>query len=198
MIKLSQYAKRNNLGYLTAYRHYNLGFLKGKQLPSGTILVYEDSELINNSDNKQTNVVLYARVSSSENKPNLISQMDRLRSYATAKGYNILSEVSEVGSGVNDKRPKLEAILKTNSGWNKIIVEHKDRLARFGVNYITILLNNIGKDIEIINQAQTDKEDIMQDFISIITSFCSKIYGLRRTKRKTEEIIKSLTQDTNI
>jgi predicted site-specific integrase-resolvase len=106
----------------------------------------------------------------------------------------IIKEIKDIGSGLNDKRKQLENILKLNT-WNKIIVEHKDRLARFGINYLQVLLNNLGKSIEIINEVNNDNEDIMQDLISIITSFCARIYGLRRSKRKTEKIIKELQEE---
>jgi predicted site-specific integrase-resolvase len=179
---------------MTAYRHFNLGYLNGVKMPNGTILIDIDDEN-NKVDKKENiNVVLYTRVSSSENKDNLNSQLDRLRSYANAKGYVIKHEIQEIGSGLNDKRKKLENIL-IQDDWNIIIVEHKDRLARFGVNYIDVLLNKLDKKIEVINECDNQKEDIMQDFVSIITSFCSKIYGLRRSKRKTEKIISELNNE---
>jgi putative resolvase len=184
-MKLTDYAKQNSVCYRTAYRHWKSGIIKGKQLPTGTIVVFDEQE--------QTNygVVLYARVSSSENKSNLDSQVSRLRDYASAKGYKIEKEIKEIGSGLNDKRIQLESILKKDN-WSKIIVEHKDRLARFGLNYLNVLLEKQGKSIEVINEVQEGKEDLMQDFVSIITSFTARLYGLRRSKRKTEQIIKGL------
>ncbi len=77
-----------------------------------------------------------------------------------------------------------------------IVVEHKDRLTRFGFNYIKILLDKSGKTVEVVNEAEDGKQDLMQDFVSIITSFCARLYGLRRSKRKTEQLIKELTNDT--
>jgi putative resolvase len=114
-----------------------------------------------------------------------------LRDYASAKGYKIEKEIKEIGSGLNDKRIQLESILKKDN-WSKIIVEHKYRLARFGLNYLNVLLEKQGKSIEVINEVQEGKEDLMQDFVSIITSFTARLYGLRRSKRKTEQIIKGL------
>ena len=193
MIKLSEYAKQNGLSYMTAYRHFVSGNLKGKRLHTGTILVYWNKEEEYNEITNDNRVILYARVSSSENKSNLDSQMDRLRNYANAKGYIIINEIKEIGSGMNDKRKKLEETLKKCDKWDKIIVEHKDRLARFGVNYIQILLEKEKKELEIINEVHEEREDLTQDFVSIVTSFCTKLYGLRRTKRKTEEIINKLS-----
>ena len=74
------------------------------------------------------------------------------------------------------------------------MVEHKDRLARFGTNYISLLLKKQGKTLEIINHVAEETEDLMQDFVAIITSFTARLYGLRRSKRKTEVIIKHLQE----
>ncbi len=181
----------NGISYMSAYRYFNNGLIKGVKLKTGTILIDIDEEG-NENITKNTRVVLYTRVSSSENKTNLDTQLDRLRSFAVAKGYTIVKEIKEIGSGLNDKRPKLAEILKDDN-WDVIIVEHKDRLARFGLNYLELLLNKQNKKIEVINECLNEKEDLMTDFVSIITSFCSRLYGLRRNKRRTEQIIKELT-----
>jgi len=49
-----------------------------------------------------------------------------------------------------------------------------------------------GRELEIVNKQDNDRDDLMQDFVSIITSFTARLYGLRRSKRKTEQIIKEL------
>lgn len=191
-IKLSRYAKENDIDYMTAYRYFHNGLIKGIKMPNGTILIDVDNQIVN--QNVKTNrVILYSRVSSSENKANAQSQLERLKLYAAAKGYTVVDEIIEIGSGLNDNRQKLSSILK-RSDYDIILVEHKDRLARFGTNYIDILLNNSNKRIEVINEVTDDKEDIMQDFISIITSFSARIYGLRKSKRKTEQIIEQLSK----
>ena len=187
--KISEYAKLNKVTYRTIWNMIKSNKLLFERLPSGTILIID-----NNEKQLENNVILYARVSSSENKDNLESQLNRLRDYANAKGYIIKKEIKEIGSGLNDKRQQLENILKSND-WNIIIVEHKDRLARFGINYLEILLNKNDKKIEIINNTNNNKEDLLQDFVSIITSFTARLYGLRRSKRKTEKIIKELQND---
>jgi predicted site-specific integrase-resolvase len=104
--------------------------------------------------------------------------------------------VKEYGSGINDQRKGLTDLLK-NQNFKRIVVEHKDRLTRFGFNYIKTLLEVNNIEIEVINNVDTDKEDIIQDFISIITSYCAKIYGRRRSKRNTEQLIKKLENDKN-
>lgn len=189
-IKLSTYAKNNCITYRTAYRHWEEGKIKGKKTHTGSILI-EDCDV---EVEYEPLVATYARVSSSENKSNLESQSERLRNFASAKGYKIHKEVKEVGSGLNDERKKLEDLIKDDN-IKIIIVEHKDRFSRFGLNLINILMEQRGRKIEIINEVNDSKEDLMQDFVSIITSFCARLYGKRRTKRKTDKIISELNKD---
>lgn len=185
-MKLSEWAKKNSVTYGTALNHWKKGLIKGKQLKTGTIVVFDDENEID-----EIKVVTYSRVSSSQNKGNLKSQQDRLINYANAKGYKTFKNIKEIGSGLNDKRPNLLSILEDKS-IDVIIVEHKDRLTRFGFNYIESLLKSQNRRIEVVNNLEDDKEDLIQDFISIITSFCARIYGQRRCKRKTEKIIDEL------
>jgi len=109
-------------------------------------------------------------------------------------GLRLIKSVKEIGSGLNDKRKKLEKVLKDDS-WNVLIVEHKDRLTRFGFNYIETLLNNIGKEVITVNKQDDKQNDLMEDLVSIIYSFSARMYGLRRSKRKAEKIIKEIQEE---
>ena len=183
-MKLSEYAKRNSISYQTAWHHFNKGLIpNARQLPSGTVVVDEVE-----SSTKPEYVVVYARVSSSENKSNLESQAERLCQYCVANGWKVNEVVKECASGLNDSRPKLSKIL-TERKATKLVIEHKDRLTRFGFNYIKMLFNDC--DIIVVNECETD-QDLFEDFVSLVTSFCARIYGKRRTRRKTEQIIKEL------
>jgi putative resolvase len=119
---------------------------------------------------------IYTRVSVAENRDNLEEQAKRLMYYCAAKGYRIDTVVKEIGSGVNDTRPKLMKLL-TDPGIRSIVVERKDRLTRFGFNDIEQLLALQGRRIEVINLAENDKEDLFQDLVSLVTSFCAQLYG---------------------
>jgi len=190
-MKLSDWAKKQGIGYKTAWNMYKKGLLKNTiQLPTGTIIINEEAE---NKDFPHK-VAVYARVSSSENKDNLDRQTERLLLYSNAKGYQVAKVVKEIGSGLNDKRPRLENLL-LDRNISIIVVEHKDRLCRFGLNYIEKLLEMQNRKIEIINNSETDSNDLRQDFVSIITSFTARLYGLRRSKRKTEKIIRELQEN---
>jgi putative resolvase len=97
----------------------------------------------------------------------------------------------EVGSGVNDARPKLLALLEEQP-IGLIVVEHKDRLTRFGFRYLDTLLKTQGCAIEVVNQAENGTEDLLADLTAIVYSFCARLYGQRRAKRKTEAIVREL------
>lgn len=186
-MKLSDFAKSKGVSYKTAWRMWKRGELNAEQLASGTIIVN-----LNKKINK--GVVIYTRVSSSENKSNLESQAQRLEDYCIANGYQIVRIIKEVGSGVNDTRRKLIELLNKDD-YSIIVVEHKDRLTRVGFNYLKVLLNQSGKDIEVVNMATERVDDLMQDFVSIITSFCARLYSIRRRTRKTQQIINYLKED---
>jgi len=190
MKKLREYAKEHNVTYRTAYNHFKAGLIYGAyQLATGTIVIPDYHKI-----EKPEYVITYARVSSSENKSNLKTQSERLNSFCIANGWIIRESIQEVGSGVNDKRKKLLKLLEDIKA-TKLVVEHKDRLTRFGFTYIKELCKQFGCEVVVINEAHEGKEDIIQDFVSIITSFCAKLYGQRRSKRMTEKIIKKLENE---
>jgi putative resolvase len=182
-MKLSEYARKNSITYQTAWNHFKKGMIpNARQLESGTVVIDESP--------KHTNgiTVVYSRVSSSQNRPNLKSQSERLVSFCIAKGWVVDEVVEECASGLNDNRPKLNKIL-IRDDVTRIVVEHKDRLSRFGFNYIKLLFKG---EIVVVNETINREPELVEDLVSIITSFCARIYGNRRSKRKTEKIIKEL------
>ena len=197
-IKIRDYAKRMSLHIRTVYRYFHDGKLEGFQDKSTKTIFLKNPFCADKPKEKVgaggTRAVLYARVSSSENKKNLVAQMERLRLFAAAKGYSVVQEVQEVSSGLNDGRKKLNKLLENQSKFDVLLVEHKDRLTRFGFTYIELLLKNSGKRVEVINIVDSDKEDLVQDFVSVITSFCARIYGKRRSQRVTEKMIQELRE----
>lgn len=192
-MKLSDYAKKAGVTYKTAHRWWKAGQLKGYQIPStGTIIIESDEPV-----EKEPVALIYARVSSAEAKQNLERQAQRLTEYAIARGYRIYKVVKEIGSGLNDNRKLLNGALQ-DENYNIFVAEHRDTVTRFGLNYIKLLLEATGKKLEIVNDAENSKDELMQDLVSVITSFVQRIYGLRRAKRKTEKLIAELKADGDL
>lgn len=191
-IKTSEYAKIYGISQRTVINNFHKGIIEGKQdLTTKTIYIKNPEYQSKEEREKEKRVILYARVSrvsSSTNKASMEEQIERMRMYAYAKGYKIVEEIKEVGSGVNDNRIKLKQIFKRKD-FNILLCEHKDRLTRFGYGYIKELFSEMGVKVESINESNKDKdEEMLEDFISIVTSFCNRIYG-RNRKKKTIEII---------
>lgn len=186
-MKLSQYAKQQGISYRTALRWFRDGTIQGYQAPSGTIIVTEREQVQHISEK----VAIYARVSSSEHREHLERQAERLSQYCTVRGYQVALVIKEIASGVNDSRPKLLSLLKDTS-ITRVVVEHRDRLTRFGFHYIDALFSVQGRVIEVVNPAENDKEELVADLASIIYSFCARLYGQRRAKRKTEKVVQEL------
>lgn len=193
LIKLSVAAKMLDVSKQTLYNWRREGKINFITSITGMNFLSEEQieRLQGITHTEPDKVVIYTRVSSSINKTNLESQSKRLQEYCIAKGYKIHKVVEEFGSGFNDSRPKLQKLLKDND-YTRIVVEHKDRLTRAGFEYINTLVGLQGKKIEVVNNVDNDEQSIIQDFVSIITSFTARIYGSRRSKRKTEQIIEQL------
>jgi len=109
------------------------------------------------------------------------------------RGYQVVKLVKEVGSGsgVNDSRPKLLSLLR-DPMITRLVVEHKDRLTRFGFRYIETLLEIQGRTIEVVNPAENNREDLLHDLASIVYWICARLYGQRRAKRKAERLVEQL------
>lgn len=187
-IKLSKYAKKMDITYRTAWQYFKDGKISGAiKTLSGTVLVPDEVEIIKNIKT----CVIYTRVSSSENKTSLDGQEKRLKEFAEVNGLIVVEVIKEIGSGVNDARPKLMKML-TDNIYDVILVEHKDRLTRFGFNYLDLLVKQQGKTILVANLANDLVSDLMEDLVSIIYSFSARLYGLRRGKNKANKLIEEL------
>ena len=179
-MRLRRYAEQMGISYKTAYRWWKAGKLDAYQLDTGTIIVRDPVQPVVGG------IALYARVSSSDQKSDLERQMQRLRDYAAAKGYSVSKEVSEIASGLNDHRPKLSKLL-TDPRVGTLIVEHRDRLTRFGYEYIRQLLEAHGRHLEVLFPSDTEN-DLVDDFVAVITSMASRIYGQRCSRQKAAKI----------
>lgn len=189
-MKLSAYAKQLGISYHTAWRMWQRGELAARQLPSGTIIVETPPAA---TPARVQKVAVYARVSSAENRKHLEGQAERVSAFCATKGWQVAKVVKECGSGVNDQRPQFLALLADTS-ISRIVVEHQDRCSRFGVAYIQTLLTTQGRELVIVNEAEYEQDDLMQDFVAIITSFTARLYGRRLASRKQSALLAVLQE----
>lgn len=184
-MKLSIWAKKQGISYRTAWRWFKLGKLPvaAEQTKTGTILIKE--ELL-----QPNAVAIYARVSSADQKNDLNGQVCRLVTYANQNGYVVSQTVTEIGSGLNGHRPKLIKLL-TNQKIKFILVEHRDRLMRFGVEYVEATLAGQGRKLIVADDSEL-KDDLVQDMIEVLTSFCARLYGRRLAKNKAKKALETI------
>ena len=140
---------------------------------------------------------IYCRVSSHEQKQkgDLDRQKGRMLDYCVSKKYTVDFIFEEVGSGMSDKRAKLLRLMDlcVDRKVSKIIVEHKDRLVRFNINYLKKFFESHSVTLEIVEETlpKSYENELVEDMLSLISSFSSKIYGRRsaENKKKKSQII---------
>jgi predicted site-specific integrase-resolvase len=188
-MKLSEWAKKQGISYRTAWRWFHAGTLpvEAEQMYSGTIIVKE--QIVERTGK----AALYARVSSNDQKPNLDSQVDRLARFAVENKLTVEEVITEIGSAMNGKRPKLLKLLRDQS-INIIVVEHRDRLIRFGFEYLEAALAANGRRILVVDPAEV-KDDLIRDMTEVLTSFCARLYGKRAAKHKAERAIRAMQDE---
>ena len=193
MIKLSTWAKRNNVCYTTAWRWVRAGKFPGRTFMSetGRVFVIEDDAQSAKEDDGTA--VIYCRVSNHSRRDEIQYQVDRCSEFAAARGWTVTKAYREIASGMNDARPELWRAIDSHP--SRIIVENKDRLTRFGFNYLERLLRNQGTEIVVVNRAEEDREDLIKDLCSVIYSFCARLYGMRRAANKARRIREEIREE---
>ena len=138
-------------------------------------------------------VAIYARVSSSDQKNDLERQISRLVIFANAQKWVVAETVIEIGSALNGHRPRLKKLL-LNSNIKTILVEHTDRLMCFGAEYVEATLAAQGRKLVVVDAGEL-KDDLVQDMIDVLTSFCARLYGRRSAKNKAKRAVESIQND---
>ena len=148
-----------------------------RRLPSGTIVVEQDPAAV--ADGR---TVAYCRVSSHDQRDDLERQAGRVSLWASEHGLSVDEVVTEVGSGLNAKRPRLARLL-ADASVARIVVEHRDRLARFGVEHLGAALSAQGREILVVDEGEVD-DDLLRDMTEVLTSFCARLYGRRGARNR--------------
>ncbi|WP_326810948.1 IS607 family transposase [Streptomyces scopuliridis] len=182
-MKLSEWAARNGVHYQTAWTWAKEGRMPVPvvQTPSGTWLVTEPAP------QAAGRVVAYCRVSSGDQKADLERQVARTVQGATAQGFTVADVVTEVGSGLNGRHRTLHRLL-ADPGVGTIVVEHRDRLAPFGVEHLEAALSATGRRLLVLNPAETT-DDLVPDITEVLTSMCARLYGRRSAKDRAARAV---------
>jgi putative resolvase len=178
-MKLSEWAAQQGVHYQTAWRWWKQGTLPvpARQLASGTILVEVPA-----AAGTPGRTAVYARVSAHDQRGDLDRQVSRAVRWAGEQRLAVDQVVCEVGSGLNGRRPKLARLL-ADSQVTTIVVEHRDRLARFGVEQLQAALTAQGRRIVVADDSETT-DDLVRDMVEVLTSFCARLYGRRGARNR--------------
>lgn len=153
---------------------------------------------------KEVKAVIYARVSSSDQKSDLERQVQYLAQYCSAKGYRVVDVLSDVASGLNTSRRGLLKLFDyvVNRRVDVVVVTYKDRLTRFGFEYLEYFFKQYGVGIDVVygEEPKGACQELVEDLVAVVTSFAGKLYGRRSHKKKKlveglkkllEEVVKS-------
>jgi len=178
----------------TLLRWEEAGKIKTIKTPNGQRR-YDTSSVTSNNDEKS--VILYARVSGNRQKFDLERQASFLQSHFPQGEL-----FTEVGSGLNFKRPKLQAILERvmSGDVRLLVVGHKDRLSRFGFDHFQWLCNKFNCQILVLNQTNLSPErEMVEDILAIVHVFSCRLYGLRKYKQaiRSDDDLQTISSDSN-
>ncbi|MFF2407625.1 IS607 family transposase [Streptomyces sp. NPDC058092] len=182
-MKLSEWAARNGVHYQTAWTWAKEGRMPVPvvQTPSGTWLVTESVP------QAAGRVVAYCRVSSGDQNADLERQVARTVQGATSRGLSVADVVTEVGSGLSGRRRKLHRLL-ADPGVGTIVVEHRDRLARFGVEHLEAALSASGRRLLVLDPAER-ADDFVRDITEVLTSMCARLHGRCSAKSRAARAV---------
>jgi len=186
LVNLKEWALRQGVHPLTAYRWFKEGKLPVPARRVGRLILVEAAEPA-----AAGRVVAYCRVSSADQKDDLERQAGRVVAAATELGLAVTGVVSEIGSGMNGHRRKLTELLSDPAA-TVIVVEHRDQLTRFGFEHLQASLGSAGRRIVVLDNAET-ADDLVRDVTEVLTSLCAPLYGRRSASRRAAKAVGVLT-----
>ena len=191
---VTEFAKLLGVAVITLQRWDREGRLKALRTPSNRRL-YTDEHLRQArglSPKAERLTIAYVRVSSQAQKPDLENQVRVLEDFCAANGWAVDQWVKEVGGGLNFKRPKflklIDLVMLGRAG--RVVVAHKDRLARFGYDLLEHLCKVNGCGLVVMNQESLSPEqEMVQDMLAIVHCFSARLYGLRNYRKALREAL---------
>jgi predicted site-specific integrase-resolvase len=189
-VNLKEWAASQGVAYITARRQYAAGTLPVPTYRLGRLIMVGQPLAAAPKDGQ---VVVYARVSSAEQRANLDRQVARVTTWATGQKLPVSRVVTEVGSALNGHRKKFLALLRDPFA-QTIVVEHRDRIARLGAEYVEAALTAQGRRLLVVDPAEVD-DDLVGDVTEILTSLCARLYGRRAGASRVRRAIDAATGD---
>ncbi|SDK77175.1 putative resolvase [Actinopolyspora mzabensis] len=183
-MKLSEWARGQGVTYRTAWNWFRAGTLPvpARQLDTGTILVEPPTT-------EDGRTVAYCRMSSADQCDDLDRQVGRVAQECARRGIALDSTITEIGSGLNGNRNKLAKLLADPTA-TTIVVEHRERLARFGVEHLEAALSAQSRRIVVLNDADVE-DDLVRDVTEVLTSMCARLYGRRSAAKRAKAAMKA-------
>ena len=190
-MRIREWAEREGFHPQTVWRWCREGTMPVpfERTATGAIIVHDPKYETTPPTPNAGRTVCYARVSTSDQKNDLQRQADRLKAFAVNLGVKDAQVVTEIGSGVNDKRRKLNHLL-ADPTVATIIVEHRDRLARMNAGLVESALAAQGRRLIVVDDSELD-DDLEHDMTEVLTSFCARLYGRRAARSKAEAALKT-------
>jgi len=199
LYRTGEVAKRLGVSTMTVRRWIKEGKINAHRI--GKEYRVPESEVLRLLEGKLLDkVVIYARVSSRDQKEDLERQVEYLKNYCSTKGYHVAKIITDISSGLNENRKGLKQLFKLveNGEVTRVIITYKDRLTRFGFKYLEQYFNSHGVEIEVIfdDEEKTPEKELVEDLLSVVTSFAGKLYGARSHKKKRlVEAVKNALRD---
>ncbi|ACL10764.1 IS element ISDka1 orfA, putative resolvase [Desulfurococcus amylolyticus 1221n] len=191
LLKPREFCEIVGISYGTFKRWVSQGRVSVVRTPSGRIRVpYSEVERIlgGRPEAREVRAVVYARVSSSDQKSDLERQVQYLTQYCSAKGYRVVDVLTDIASGLKADRRGLLKLFEyvVNKQVDVVVVAYRDRLTRFGFEYLEYFFKQYGVRIEVIygDEPKDAHRELVEDLIEIATSFAGRLYGLRSHKKK--------------
>ena len=188
-MNLKQWAALQGVSYQTARRWRARGILPVETRKVGRLILVDVPPV----DEGSGGVAVYGRVSSSDQKGDLDRQVARVTCWAVEQGLSVDRVVTEVGSALNGKRRKLVGLLR-DRGVGTIVVEHRDRFARFGAEYVEAALVASGRRLLVVDPFEVD-DDLVRDVTEVLTSLCARLYGRRSAANRAARAVKAVCSD---
>ena len=190
--KPKDFAELLNVSVKTLQRWDRDGTLNAKRTPTDrryyTYDQYLEFKGVKNDNTRK--MVIYTRVSTNNQKDDLLNQVKFLQDFANAKAMIIDEVIQDIGSGLNYNRKKWNKLIEEvmENKIDTIVITHKDRFIRLGYEWFEkFLLKFDTKLLVVNNEFLSPQEELVQDIISILHVFSCRIYGLRKYKKKIEE-----------